>query len=251
MDMDIPDQPAVVQKKKVRKEKCGLCYKMKTMSSLMSVDIIQSSIISAIKSEYPEWEPKGYVCKADLKRIKGDYVEKILEEEVGKLSTLEKQVVRSLKKHEILSENINKQFERELTFGEKVADKVAEFGGSWAFILTFAGVLLGWILINTILLLKKPFDPYPFILLNLVLSTLAALQAPIIMMSQNRQEDKDRLRSEQDYKVNLKAELEIKHLNEKMDHLLTYQWQRLLEIQQLQIDLMQGIGKRKKNGNGH
>lgn len=229
-----------------RKEKCSLCYKQRTMSSLLSVDILPNSIISAIESEYPEWEHKGYVCKADYKRIKGHYVEKILEEEVGKLTRLEKQVVRSLKRHEILSENVNQEFERELTLGERIADKVAEFGGSWSFILSFAVVLLGWILINTVFMLKKPFDPYPFILLNLVLSTLAAIQAPIIMMSQNRQEDRDRLRSEQDYKVNLKAELEIKHLNEKMDHLLTYQWQRLLEIQQLQIDLMEGIERQKK-----
>ncbi|MBU1016187.1 DUF1003 domain-containing protein [Patescibacteria group bacterium] len=245
--MEENNKVPVNQKKKVRKEKCGLCYKVKTMPSLLSVDIIPNSIISAIKSEYPEWEGKGYVCLADLKRIKGHYVEKILEEELGKLTTLERQVVRSLKKHEILSENINQEFDRELTFGEKVSDRVASFGGSWKFIISFALIIFVWILINTLLLLKKPFDPYPFILLNLVLSTLAAIQAPIIMMSQNRQEDRDRLRSEQDYKVNLKAELEIKHLNEKMDHLLTYQWQRLLEIQQLQIDLMEGIGKRKKN----
>ncbi|MBN2306493.1 DUF1003 domain-containing protein [Candidatus Peregrinibacteria bacterium] len=234
--------------KKVRKEKCGLCYKNKTLASLVAVDIIRNSIIKVIKNEYPAWEAKGYICKADFNKIKGHYVEKILEEEMGKLTKLEKQVVKSLKEHEILSENINQEFDRTLTFGEKIADKVATFGGSWSFILTFAGILFGWILINTLLLIKKPFDPYPFILLNLVLSTLAAIQAPIIMMSQNRQEDRDRLRSEQDYKVNLKAELEVKHLNEKMDHLLHYQWQRLLEIQQLQIDLMEGIGKRKKRG---
>lgn len=244
--MDPSEPLKATQKKKVRKEKCGLCYKMKTMPSLLAVDIIPRSIVSAIRAEYPEWEAKGYVCLSDLKRIKQHYVEKILEEELGKLTTLEKQVVRSLKKHEILSENINQEFDRELTFGEKVSDKVATFGGSWKFIIFFGSVLFFWILLNALFLSSKPFDPYPFILLNLVLSTLAAIQAPIIMMSQNRQEDRDRLRSEQDYKVNLKAELEIKHLNEKMDHLLNYQWQRLLEIQQLQIDLMEGIGRRKK-----
>ena len=236
------------QKKGTRKEKCSICYKMKTMPSLLSVDIIQSSIINAIKSEHPEWDAKGYVCKADLKRIKGHYVEKILEEELGKLTKLERQVIRSLKKHEILSENINQEFDRELTFGERVSDKVATFGGSWKFIISFALVMVGWIFLNGLLLTVKPFDPFPFILLNLILSTLAAIQAPIIMMSQNRQEDRDRMRSEQDYKINLKAELEIKHLNEKMDHLLHYQWQRLLEIQQLQIDLMEGVGTKKNNG---
>ena len=223
------------EKKKVRKEKCGVCYKLKTMPSLLAVDIIPSSLIRSIQSEYPEWKPAGYVCKADLNKIKSEYVEKILEEEMGKLTKLEHQVIRSLKQHEILSENVNQEFESTLTFGERISDRVASFGGSWKFIISFAVALFGWILLNTLVFLNRGFDPYPFILLNLVLSTLAAIQAPIIMMSQNRQEDRDRLRSEQDYKVNLKAELEIKHLNEKMDHLLHYQWQRLLEIQQLPL----------------
>lgn len=235
------------QKKKVRKEQCGLCFKLKAIPSLRSVEIIQRSIMEMIKNEHPDWEAAGYVCAADLKEVKSHYVEKILEEEMGKLTTLEKEVVESLEKHELLSANINKEFERDLTLGERISDKVAAFGGSWKFIITFALVIVVWILLNALLLSKHAFDPYPFILLNLLLSTLAALQAPIIMMSQNRQEDRDRLRSEQDYKTNLKAELEIRHLNEKMDHLLNYQWQKLLEIQQLQIDLMEEtIHKRKR-----
>ena len=244
--MDTPNVLNPAQKKKIRKEKCGLCYKVKTMPSLISADLIRSAVVAAIKAEHPEWDGSGYVCRADFERIKGNYVEKILQDEMGKLTKLEKDVVRSLRKHEILSENINKEFDQALTFGERVSDKIATFGGSWKFIISFIAILFGWIFLNTILLFKKPFDPYPFILLNLVLSTLAAIQAPIIMMSQNRQEDRDRLRSEQDYKTNLKAELEIKHLNEKMDHLLHYQWQRLLEIQQLQIDLMEGFKKNRK-----
>jgi uncharacterized membrane protein len=121
---------------------------------------------------------------------------------------------------------------------------VAEFGGSWTFILSFFFVLLLWIGVNAALL-ARPFDPYPFILLNLVLSCLAAIQAPIIMMSQNRQEDKDRMRSENDYRTNLKAELEIRHLHEKMDYLVLHQWQRLLEIQELQLELMEAIAAQK------
>src|SRR2546425_9205595 len=123
-------------------------------------------------------------------------------------------------------------------FGEWVADQVAEFGGSWEFIISFGVFLLLWIVLNAALL-RQPFDPYPYILLNLILSGLAALQAPIIMMSQNRQEAKDRLRAEHDYRVNLKAELEIRHLIAKLDQLVSHQWQRLLEIQRLQLELLQ------------
>ena len=133
--------------------------------------------------------------------------------------------------------------------GIRKGDKIAVFGGSWKFILVFGSVLLIWIIVNTAVLLWKPFDPYPFILLNLILSCLAAIQAPVIMMSQNRQEAKDRLRSKHDYRVNLKAELEIRHLHEKIDHLMSHQWERLVEIQQIQIELMSEItrikGRRK------
>ena len=117
--------------------------------------------------------------------------------------------------------------------------------GSWRFISIFMAVLFIWIFINTIVLIHKPFDPYPFILLNLILSCIAAIQAPIIMMSQNRQEAKDRLRSEHDYRVNLKAELEIRHPHEKMDHLLMTQWQRLLEIQEVQTELMEELARKR------
>jgi len=149
--------------------------------------------------------------------------------------------MKSMKDQGLLAKNVNVEFDRKLTLGERLADKVAEFGGSWRFIITFFIVMVMWIIMNSVLLLRKPFDPYPFILLNLVLSCLAAIQAPIIMMSQNRQEAKDRLRSEQDYRVNLKAELEIRYLHEKIDHLLAQQWQRLVEIQQIQMDLMEEL----------
>jgi uncharacterized membrane protein len=120
-----------------------------------------------------------------------------------------------------------------------LADRIAAIGGSWAFILLFCATLVAWITANTVVLTTAPFDPYPFILLNLVLSCVAALQAPIIIMSQNRQEAKDRVRAEHDYRINLKAELEIRHLHEKLDHLLLHQWQRLLEIQQVQTEMIE------------
>jgi uncharacterized membrane protein len=159
------------------------------------------------------------------------------------LSTLDREVLESLKQHETLTSNVEAEFEQESTVGERLSDKMASFGGSWTFLIIFGGILLVWITLNSIALLAKPFDPYPYILLNLVLSCLAAIQAPVIMMSQNRQEAKDRLRSQHDYQVNLKAELEIRHLHEKIDHLLSRQWERLVEIQQIQIDLMSEISR--------
>jgi len=168
-----------------------------------------------------------------------------LEDEIGELSALDNEVIQSLERHEILSSDISKQFERELTFGERLSDHIAEFGGSWKFLITFGAVLIGWIVLNAVVLFNRGFDPYPFILLNLILSCLAAVQAPIIMMSQNRAEARDRLRAENDYKVNLKAELEIRHLHEKIDHLLRRQYNRLFEIQQIQIELLQELSHHK------
>jgi uncharacterized membrane protein len=130
------------------------------------------------------------------------------------------------------------EFEEKRTLGQRLADRLAAFGGSWKFILIFMSILFGWIILNSIILITRRFDPFPFILLNLVLSCLAALQAPVIMMSQNRQEAKDRLRAQHDYQINLKAEIEIRSLHEKIDHLIFKQWQRLLEIQEIQTELM-------------
>jgi uncharacterized membrane protein len=172
-------------------------------------------------------------------------VKEVLEDEIGELSALDNEVIQSLEQHEILSADISKQFERKLTFGERLSDHIAEFGGSWKFLITFGAVIFVWIGANAVLLATRAFDPYPFILLNLILSCLAAVQAPIIMMSQNRAETRDRLRAENDYKVNLKAELEIRHLHEKIDHLLRRQYNRLFEIQQIQIELLQEISHHK------
>jgi uncharacterized membrane protein len=132
------------------------------------------------------------------------------------------------------------------TYGQIIADKVADFGGSWIFIISFFVFILIWIGFNVFILLNKGFDPYPFILLNLILSCLAALQAPIIMMSQNRQEDKDRARAKKDYMINLKSELEIRLIDDKLDHLIQHQQQELIEIQKVQIEMMNDILERIK-----
>lgn len=169
----------------------------------------------------------------------------MLEAEKGELTGLEQEVLASIRDYEVLARNVDAEFEEEWTFGERLADKIATFGGSWAFLMSFGGFIALWIGMNVFVLVRRPPDPYPFILLNLVLSCLASIQAPIIMMSQNRQEAKDRVRSQHDYQVNLKAELEIRHLHDKIDHLLTHQWDRLARIQEIQLDLLAEIGGKK------
>ena len=152
----------------------------------------------------------------------------------------------ALKNNSILSENIEDGIVGRLTVGQKMADKIATFGGSWTFIIAFFSFILLWIGVNIWILTTKPFDPFPFILLNLILSCLASIQAPIIMMSQNRQEQKDRQRAEHDYKINLKAELEIKLLSEKIDHMIVNQNKNLLEIQEIQTDYLEDLMKEIK-----
>jgi uncharacterized membrane protein len=144
-----------------------------------------------------------------------------------------------------VAEHIEEDFQRSKTFGQRLADSVARVGGSWPFVVGFVLVLLAWTGVNTWLLRGKAFDPYPYILLNLVLSCIAALQAPIIMMSQNRSAEHDRRRAEQDFRVNLKAELEIASLHDKVDHLLHAQWEHLVEMQEMQIDLLTQIAEKR------
>jgi uncharacterized membrane protein len=225
---------------------CQVCKKPKSPHSGMIAELIRPSLLEFIQKKLPDLDTKGFICLDDLGEFRKDYIKEVLEDEIGELSALDQEVVESLEQHEILSSDISKQFERKLTFGERLSDHIAEFGGSWKFLISFGAVLLVWIAINGVLLATHAFDPYPFILLNLILSCLAAVQAPIIMMSQNRAEARDRLRAENDYKVNLKAELEIRHLHEKIDHLLRRQYNRLFEIQQIQIELLEEISRHKK-----
>jgi uncharacterized membrane protein len=229
---------------------CQICGRQKKISEVVPAELVREPLVEVIRKTYPAWSSSGFICISDLNQFRAKYVEDVLERDKGELSALEEQVVKSLKEHELLSGDVNTEFDRKLTFGERLADKVADYGGSWRFIGIFMGVLLVWIVINSVVLIQKPFDPYPFILLNLVLSSIAAIQAPVIMMSQNRQEAKDRLRSEYDYRVNLKAELEIRHLHEKIDHLLVNQWHRLLEIQEIQTELMEELARRTPRGHG-
>jgi uncharacterized membrane protein len=227
---------------------CQVCGKDAAQADLIAAGSVRPVVVNLIRQDYPEWSAEGFICADDLNRFRYDYVRSLIETERGELSDLEKEVVDSLASHEILSMHVDQEYDSTLTFGQRLSDKIASFGGSWRFIIIFFCILVLWISVNSLILAFKPFDPYPFILLNLILSCLAAIQAPIIMMSQNRQESKDRLRSEHDYSINLKAELEIRHLHEKIDHLLMNQWQRLLEIQEIQMELMEELAHKTTRG---
>lgn len=170
-----------------------------------------------------------------------------LKKEWDVLHSTERKAIEKLIKRHPISRDTNLAFSDQRTFGEKIADSVAAFGGSWTFIIIFCGILLAWIILNSFILANRneAFDPYPYILLNLFLSMTAALQAPIIMMSQNRQAAKDRLDASHDYEVNLKAELEILSLHQKIDELREKKWLELIELQQKQIELLEKLLEKK------
>lgn len=223
---------------------CAICGE--TTREPIVFGMVRPSLASGLLAEHPNLSANDVICRKHLTEQRTRYVENLLERERGELTDLERQVVQSLAREETVARDVESAWETKRTFGEKVSDYVADFGGSWHFIISFFAVLLLWIAFNVWAVNRAVFDPYPFILLNLVLSCIAAIQAPIIMMSQKRQEAKDRLRSENDYRVNLKAEFEIRHLHEKLDHLINRQWERLAEIQQIQLEIMEDIAARKR-----
>jgi uncharacterized membrane protein len=225
---------------------CQICKKEKKLNELMPGISIPNSIVDLITQNNYKWDPEGFICFDDLNKFRSEFVHGILTEEKGTLSEFEKEVLDSIVERDILSRDVDESYETKASWGEKLSDKIARFGGSWPFIIIFLVFILVWMMINVVFLAKQSFDPYPFILLNLVLSCIAAIQAPVIMMSQNRQESKDRVRSMHDYQVNLKAEVEIRRLHDKMDHLLKQQGMRMLEIQQIQMEMMEEISKNMK-----
>jgi uncharacterized membrane protein len=223
---------------------CAICGE--AMRERIVFGMVRPSLANGLMAANPNLTPEDMICRKHLTEQRTRYVEQLLERERGEISELERQVVESLAREETVARDIEAAWEGRRTFGERISDFVADFGGSWNFIISFFVVLLIWIGFNVWISSRAVFDPYPFILLNLVLSCIAAIQAPIIMMSQKRQESKDRLRSENDYRVNLKAELEIRHLHEKLDHLINRQWERLAEIQQIQLEIMEDLASPKR-----
>lgn len=206
----------------------------------ISAKNIRQFLLHFINKTHPNFSKSCFLSIEEMNDYREKYISEFLNKKIGNLTEVEKQVIQSVSKNTMISTEVEED-EKEITFGQKLADKVAEFGGSWGFIIFFMTFLVAWILLNVFWLSNHGFDPYPFILLNLILSCIAAIQAPVIMMSQNRQEEKDRERAKKDYKINLKSELEIRELHEKIDHLIIHYQQDLLEIQKTQIDLLENI----------
>ncbi|MEZ7526771.1 DUF1003 domain-containing protein [Cloacibacterium normanense] len=206
----------------------------------VSAKNLRQSLLHFINKTHPNFSKSCFLSIEEMNDYREKYISEFLNKKLGNLTEVEKQVIQSVSKNTMISTEVEED-EQKITFGQKLADKVAEFGGSWGFIIFFMSFLVVWILLNVFWLSNHGFDPYPFILLNLILSCIAAIQAPVIMMSQNRQEEKDRERAKKDYKINLKSELEIRELHEKIDHLIIHYQQDLLEIQKTQIDLLENI----------
>jgi uncharacterized membrane protein len=203
--------------------------------------IIQPNIFDLIQLENPNFTTDSQLAISELNVFREKYLRTLLDRERLAISELEGAVLTSISNETTLADKIEFEDNTTYTFGQRLADNVATFGGSWTFIIAFGVFLFIWIITNVFVLVSRPFDPYPFIFLNLILSCIAALQAPVIMMSQNRQEEKDRTRAKKDYMINLKAELEIRMLHEKIDHLILHQQQDLLEIQNIQVDMLKDV----------
>lgn len=210
------------------------------LAERVSGSSICESILKIIQKDYPTISENSSVSVEELNFYREKYIEELVTKEVGEITELEDKVLNALSERNTISDKLDDDA-KPGSLGQRMADKVASFGGSWTFIIAFLLFMLAWVAANVVFLANKGFDPYPFILLNLILSCIAAIQAPIIMMSQNRQEEKDRERARNDYMINLKSELEIRMLNEKIDHLIIHQQQELLETQKLQAEIMNDI----------
>lgn len=207
---------------------------------------IRVGILKEIQKDHPAFNDEGCCSTSELNHYRQSYVRDLLSKEVGTLTELEQTVLDNINHNHLISDEAS-EIKNPATRGQRWADRIATFGGSWRFLGIFGAFLLCWMLLNIFWLHEKGFDPYPFILLNLILSCIAAVQAPVIMMSQNRQEEKDRERAKNDYMVNLKSELEVRMLHEKIDQLLITQEENLLEMQQIQVDLMNEMIKKIDN----
>jgi uncharacterized membrane protein len=231
---------------KSNKVSCAVCGQDHARSQCLPIAALRPSLQEFGAQRYANsWNPQGHLCRVCRNRILGEHVLVELERERGELSQVEQEVSRRVAGHRTVSDHLEEKFQRDLTAGQRVADAVAQVGGSWPFVIGFMVALVIWIAANSLWLRERPFDPYPYILLNLLLSCVAAIQAPVIMMSQNRRAARDRLEADEDFKVNLKAELEIAALHEKLDHLLHVQWARMVELQQTELELLSELSNRR------
>ncbi|MCB9915591.1 MAG: DUF1003 domain-containing protein [Planctomycetes bacterium] len=225
---------------------CPLCGKDFPERQLVPARALRPSLEAYLAERAGDvWSADAQVCRTCLSRERFQFALDRLGQERGELTAIEREIARKASHHETLAADVEKQFESAASPGQRLADRVASVGGSWPFVASFLLFIVVWAVLNSVLLGRDVFDPYPFILLNLLLSCLAAIQAPIIMMSQNRATARDRMQASEDFRVNLKSELEIASLHEKVDHLLHSQWEHLVELQELQLDLLTELAERK------
>ncbi|MEN9333486.1 MAG: hypothetical protein RLY35_666 [Bacteroidota bacterium] len=208
---------------------------------------IDHFILDIIKKKHPTFSESDSISIDELNDFRREYVASRMVAEHKEFKSIRKKGTGHLGKNAFDAEELELDESTDLTFGQRLSDRVAAFGGSWFFIISFLLFIGLWIICNSVLLFYFSFDPYPFIFLNLILSCIAALQAPIIMMSQNRQEDKDRERAKKDFHINLKSELEIQLLHNKLDHLMMHQQQELIEIQKIQMDMLNELQNQIKS----
>ena len=199
---------------------CVVCHKSFTDQALFPIELLQDSFVKFIQKTHTDCTTNDFICLKDVREYRLAHVHENYTTQNPSISAAERDVLKHFKNRKLIKEQ---KEHKSVNLGERWADKVAEFGGSWTFIIIFSIVLFTWIALNSWVIILKPFDVYPYIFLNLILSCLAAIQAPIIMMSQNRQEAKDRIRAEKDYKVNLRAALEIHHINNYLEDMVTTQ----------------------------
>ncbi len=228
---------------------CRLCGNDTSGAKRVNLASLRTALLETVQAKHPDhFRAQGFMCLGCLKVARVEHSIRQLELERGELSAVELEVATRAAAHEHSVELLEHSMWTGSTFGQRAADNIARVGGSWPFVISFIVILILWTTVNTLVLATDAFDPYPYILLNLVLSCVAALQAPIIIMSQNRSQARDRIQAEQDFRVNLKAEMELVSLHEKIDHLLHVQWDRMMEIQQTQLDILTELsaGSRSK-----
>lgn len=214
-----------------------------SMAERIKASTLRPELIGFIRKSHPDFSHSSQLALGELNRFRELFIAHCISHDTGKWSQWEETVINAIANKSILTDQLQSDADGR-SFGQRIADNIASFGGSWFFILSFLGFLCIWIVLNAWWLGQHTFDPFPFILLNLILSCVAAIQAPVIMMSQNRQEEKDRERAKKDYMINLKSELEIRLLHEKLDHLILHQQHDLLEIQKQQVEMMNDILKK-------
>lgn len=208
------------RKKKEIKHRCEICHKQFSSKDLIKINKIGPSLIAMLKQEVPHYNPKGTVCLRDLRQMRVQQIRLLFEQQEGDFGNLEQILFQEGDRYPY---SFNQEYQNELSLGERLSQKITPLLGNWGFVAVFLAFVFLWIGYNSQEEFREHFDPFPFIFLNLLLSCMAAIQAPIIMMAQNRLAKRDRLRADEDYYTNLKAELEIRQLHAKIDAFLNYQ----------------------------